>query len=93
MWIADKSSTRATVLAAGAVRVENCTFAEATNPFEARASSSFYSDDPTLQVEGVNQRFAAPTPLEDIPEPSAGAAPLFLSRDDQWFAELRNVRS
>ena len=77
--------------------MEDCTFEDAENPLdgttlEARAGSMLFSDDPTLQVESRNQQFIAPTPLEDVPEPAEGELPLFLTRDDQWLAQLRNVR-
>jgi hypothetical protein len=79
------STSHGAELAAGTV--DNCTFAAAPKPFEVRAGSSLYSDDVSLQLEVRNSQFIAPTPLEDIPDPS-----VFLSRDDKWFAELRNVR-
>lgn len=80
--------------AAGAVMVENCTFADDPGffPLESRAGSSFYSDDPTLQLQVRISQFDSPKPLEAIPDPDAESPPLFLSRDDQWFAQLRNVR-
>lgn len=81
-------SLRICTCAAGAIRVENCTFEDAFNPLEIRPGSLFYADDPELQIEGRNQALEAPSPLEDILDPS-----LFLTRDDKWFAELRNVRS
>lgn len=68
-------------------------FSPATDPFEARAGASFYSDDPTLEVQVISgQPDQAPKPLSDIPEPADGEEPVFLTRDDKWFAELRNVR-
>ena len=79
--------------AGGSVRTEDCSFGSATKAFLADPASALYSDDPTLEVEVISgQVVEAPTPLEDIPEPAAGELPLFLSRDDKWFAELRNVR-
>lgn len=77
--------------AAGAVRVENCTFDEATDPFEVAAGALFYSDDSTLLIKHWNTELP-PTPLEDIPDPPLNPDMAFLSRDDTWFAKLRNVR-
>ena len=75
------------------MKAEGCNFGPATNPFLADSASALYSDDPTIRVEVVSgQGVEAPKSLSDIPEPSAGELPLFLSRDDQWFAELQNVR-
>ena len=95
MYLLDKSSHLITVSvthAAGAVRVENCTFSDdATDLFQMRAGTFFYSDDPTLQIIDRNSK-RAPSPLEDIPDPPANPRLAFLSRDDRWFAELRNVR-
>ena len=70
----------------------NCTFEDAETPFLATTASIIYSDNSTMEVEVQNSQFVAPTPLQDIPEPSAGEPPRFLSRNDQWFVELRNVR-
>lgn len=79
---------------AGVVRVENCTFGPELNAIEAEPSSIIYSDDTTLRVVSIEGQPSIPVePLADIPEPASDdEAPLFLTRNDKWFAELRNVR-
>ena len=72
--------------------MENSTFAEnATDPFQMRAGTFFYSDDSTLEIIDRNSK-RAPSPLEEVPDPPVNPRLAFLSREDQWFAELRNVR-
>lgn len=61
-------------------------------PLEARAGSAIYSDDPTQEVQvRAGQGYVPPTPLSGIPAPTANGS-LFLAKDDEWFAKLRNVR-
>lgn len=74
------------------VKVSNCTFGPAIQPFEARAGSTLYSDNSSSTVVGRNSRTQPPTTLSDIPAQQPGEPPLFLSADDAWFAQLRYVR-
>lgn len=53
--------------------------------------SVLYSDDESKPVVVRNSVTTPPTPLSEIPN-EPGKPPLFLSRDDAWFAQLRNVR-
>lgn len=80
------------MLAAGAVAVVNCTFdGNMTQPLEQATGTFFYSDNSTLEIKERNA-VRSPIPLEAIPDPDDNPRLSFLTRDDRWFAELRNVR-
>lgn len=72
------------LLAEGAVRVVESTFEAAPAPFEVRSGSSIYSDV-SLKTEVKPGTSSTSKSLAQATEP-------FLTPDDQWFAELRQVR-
>lgn len=68
--------------------MEDCVFGAALSPFEAMNRSTVYSDDLSLKVEVDFDVFESPEPL-----PGPNAAFEFLSAEDSWFSNLKNVRS